>query len=412
MSLLDAIRRNFNPNYKNTTYVVGYSELPNTIKNIFPSSGTNNRTVTICSRIIANTVASIPINIYKDVDGFKEVVKGDIRYRTLHHNPNGYTNRFVFWHTMELAKQEHGNAFALIHKFPKSIELEFIHPDFFVKTYFDKGFLKYSFKSDSGERIYDASELIHFKRDSIDGIMGVKPNDILCEEIKRSYLANKTVTNFYENDGKSRLFLKTVVTNGDTSKLDEKVGKFRKEAGGSYYNEKNELVYGDLSKYVSFPQLPGNTEIQEIQNEINDALYLATIQDSDLKIAAYYGIPPHYLNIMQAQKNNNVEALQLDFKSSTIQNILSSNRQELEMKLLTTEEVDNEMSIEYNTMSIVELDHDTRMKGYESLQKTAFMTPNEVRRIEGMSPIEGGDEHFLFDQMTTIKDLTKDSSAK
>lgn len=413
MTFIDSIKRAFTPSFSNnTSYYIGYSEL-NSIKNIFKNDG-ENTAINICARIIANTVASIPINVYRDANGFKEIVKEDFRYKTLHYNPNGYTTAYTFWHTMETAKQINGNAFAIIHKFPEtnSIMLEFVHPSLlFHKPYFENGFLKYCFKATEGNRIFDASEVIHFKRDSKDGIMGLNPYDVLFEEIKRTYLANKTVTNHYENDGKSTKFIKTTVTSGEIAKLEKAANKFREETGGTYYNDKNELVKGNFDKIVAFPRLPGNSEIQVIPDQINDALYLATIQNCDLKIAAFYGIPPHYLNIMQAQKNNNVETLQLDFKASTIQNILRSNRQELEMKLLTTEERDNEMSIEYNVMSIVELDHKTRLDGYSSLQKTAFMTPNEIRKIEGMNPIEGGDEHYIFDQMTTLEGINKEDAS-
>jgi len=408
MNLSDNLKRFFNLNGSLPVYI-GFSQINGT-KNTFPTSQVTNTAQEICVRIIANTIASIPINLYKSVDGFKEVIKTDIRYKTLHHRPNGYTNRFTFWHTMEMAKQKYGNSYAVIHKFENDIQLEYFHPTLLVKTYFEEGFLKYIFKTDEGDKTFDASLVIHFKRDSVDGVFGVDPYTVLSEEIKRTYLANKTITNYYENDGKSTKFLKTTVTTGDIAKLEKAADRFREEAGGSYYDKDNKIVKGDFDKIVAFPRLPGNSEIQVIPNDQNDDLYLSTIEKSDLNIAAYYGIPPHYLNILQSQKNSNVETMQLDFKSSTISHILNQNRQELEMKLLKTYEIDSGMSIEYNVNSILELSSAERMKQYESLQKTAFMTPNEVRKIESMSRIDGGDSHYIFEQMTTIEGLNKDGS--
>jgi HK97 family phage portal protein len=391
-------------------YLTGYTELPST-KIIFPDGRIHNSAMDICTSIIANTVASIPINLYKDVEGFKDVLRGDIRYNMLHNRPNGYTNRYVFWHTMELAKQRYGNSYALIHKFPNEIVLEYMHPLLLVeKPFFKGGFLKYKFKTNDGNRIFDSSDIIHFKRDSIDGITGIDPYEELFEDIKRTYFANKTIANYYENDGKSTKFIKSTLTVGDANKIDKAANKFREESGGSYLNENNKIVKGDFDKIIAYPRLPGNTEIQELANDQNDALYLATIEKADLNIAAHYGVPPHYLNIMQAQKNNNVETLQLDFKSSTIAHTLNQNRQELQMKLLTSNELDEGMSIEYNANAILELSSAERMAQYESLQKTAGMAYNEVRKIEGMKRIENGDEHYIFNQMAPLEDINKDAS--
>jgi HK97 family phage portal protein len=416
MDLITSLKRAFNPSYYYTP-VTFYTPIANSAKNIFVDGYRNNVAINICSGAIADKVAIIPINIYKTVKvgegAYKDVLKDDFRYKILHYEPNGYTTAYAFWHTMELNKQRYGNSYAVIHKFSetKTISLELIHPSLLVdKPFFDKGILKYTFSSDNGNRTYDASQILHFKRESIDGIMGRDPYDVLHEEVKRTYLANKTITNYYENDGKSTKFLKTTATVGDIAKLDKAVNKFRKQTGGSYFDENNKLVSGNIDNVVSFPELPGNGEIQESSNNQNHDLYNAVIQDCNLKIAAHYRIPPHILNILQAQKNSNVETLQLDFNVSTIQYSLRSNRQELEMKLLSTDEKDNGYSIEYNTMAVVELDHEVRMRGYESLQKTAMMTPNEVREIEGMKPIPGGDSHYIFNQFTTLEGLNADSS--
>jgi len=414
MSFFNSIKRKITPSfYNDSSYMTNYSQM-SLVTNVYDNER-NNSAIDICSRVIANTVASIPINIYKDVNQFKEVVKKDNRYKLLHYQVNDYTSAYTFWHTMEMVKQENGNSFAIIHKFPetKTYALEFVHPSKLVKKpFFKDGFLKYTFNTNSGNKTFDATEVIHFKRDSIDGIMGLDPYNSLKEVIERMWLANKTIRNHYKNDGKSTKFLKSVVTTGDINKLNKAIQKFRKETGGSYFDENNKLKTGNFDNIVSFPGLPGNTEIQEIANELNDALYLATIQACKLDIASHYQIPAHYLNILQAQKSSDVETLQLDFKSSTIQHICRSNRQELEMKLLTTAERDQEMSIEYNTMAYMELDHDTRLKGYESLQKTASISMNEVRQKEHMPPIKNGDEHYLFDQMTTLDQINDNVDEK
>lgn len=411
MNFRDSIKRYFGPS--NVIPYNTYSILPGII-NTFPTTEVSNIYLDICSRAISNTVANIPLNIYILNDkGFKEVVTNDWRYSLLHHRPNDYMNRYKFGNALEYTKQRYGESFAVIHKFksPKNIitgSFEPLHPSLLTRRYFDdSGLLKFEFTTSKGIKIYDANDVLHFMRDSQDGVNPIRPYDILYEEIKRIYLANKTITNYYKNDGKGTRYIKTtgIGTKGEIAQIDSGLNKFREEMGGASYDTNNKRVEGNVDKTISYPRAPGNSEIGEVANVQNDALYLATIEKAALNIAAEYGIPAHYLNIMQAQKNNNVQTMQLDFKSTTIAHTLNQNRQEWETKLLTTEEIDKGMSIEYNVNAILELSSEERMAQYASLQKTARISANEVRKIEGMEWIEGGDVHPIFDQMTSLEKL-------
>ena len=407
MKFSDRIKRFFIPSYDPMLY--GFSVMTGSPNNLFPTSYITNIGIEICSTLIANTIASIEMGLFKEKNGFPQPLTKDPRYHMLCHNPNSYTNRFLFWHTMEKIKQSEGESFAIIHNFPEtnSIELEFVHPMFLIgRPYFVDGQLKYRFRSSVHGDAYDASELIHFRRESVDGITPVRPYIVLLEQIKRMYLANKTITNYYEKDGKATKFIKTpILSKGDLAQHENSLNRFRKEAGGAYYDDNGEMKPGDFHKVVAYPRIPPSSEIFVEPNQQNDRLYQATVDSAKLEIAAFYQVSAHYLNILSAQKNTNIEALQLDFRSQTIAHTISQNVAELEMKLLKSYEVDKGYSIKYDTDSFLVLSTDERMKKYESLQKTAFITPNEVRKREGLPPIEGGDSHYLFNQMTKLEDI-------
>jgi HK97 family phage portal protein len=377
----------------------------------------NNAAADTCSTLIANTIASIPLNILikSDVKKTTLIQKDDPRYDLLHYYPNDYQSAFSFWHLMEYTKQMEGNSFArIIRPKGKQIVLEFIHPKLLYQKGYEikNGILNYKFVN--GEKIVNipSSEIIHFKLKSRDGYIGEKPEVALSKYLQLSYMAIKTITTYYVKGGKGRDFIKTQIEGVDTKKIKEKIADFRKEAAGYWVDEKGNKHSFDLDKVVPFPELPGFSEVQHLPDDQNADLFNAVMEYCNLQMGAFYQIPGHYLNILKAEKNNNVETRQLDFKSATIDHQLRQNRQELEMKLLTSLERKSGYSIEYNTMSIVELDHETRMKGYESLQRTAGMTWNEVRLLENMELRPDGDNPFIFNQMTTPDQINNDAPEK
>jgi HK97 family phage portal protein len=429
MKIADIIK-GFVPIFSGTSNKISVSSFSSLgeYKNILPDfKKYENPSKKICAKILANTIASIPINVMQLVTDpdvskypFRKVLKDDHRYKTLHHSPNGYTTSYDFWSTMEYNAQSDGNSYAIIHRFKdgskvkykgeeNTVILEIVPISMQYRELLpylnDEGDLIYTFKTKQGKKEFKSSDIIHFKNTSSNGLTGSNPNKDLEEYLTLYFLANRTITNHYERDGKGKIFVKTTVTTGKREELLERMAEFRKQAAGYYKDNKGNTITSDSNEIIPYPALPGNSELQYVPDTQDDTLYLNTIKNADLKIAAYYGIPPHFLNVLEANKNSNLETLQLDFNSLTIQHILRSRRAELEMKLLTEEEREKGLSIEYNAMAIVELDHKTRMSGYESLSKTAFMTPNEVRTLEGMHPIPGGDQHYIFDQFTTLEDI-------
>jgi len=141
--------------------------------------------------------------------------------------------------------------------------------------------------------------------------------------------------------------------------------------------------------------LPPNTEIVDLQLNFADAVFIDTIKFNAGQIASLYGVPPHLVGLFESSKFNNVEQMMLDFKATTLTAVARMYRQELEFKLLTTEERLSGKSIEFNLMALVEADSTTRINNQLSLMKSGVITPNDVAKTEGYKTFEGGDKHYM-----------------
>jgi len=84
--------------------LVGYTpnfieyQLKNLTTNIYKDKDASNiSTVYTAIKILAETIARLPLNVYKiDAKGNKYVDKSDYRYSILHYNPNGYMTSYNF----------------------------------------------------------------------------------------------------------------------------------------------------------------------------------------------------------------------------------------------------------------------------------------------------------------------------
>jgi len=165
-------------------------------QNVTPDSALRTSAVYCCVSVLSETLASFPkhIKMLRD-DGGKDIVRNHRCYTLLHDRPNQWQSSFEFFEMMEGHRQLRGNAYARIIYFPgmKRNEVVPMHPDTvtpFVIT--PKGTalylydtspppppgskLWYQHTSSDGETEYlSASEVVHVRGYTINGIVGISP---------------------------------------------------------------------------------------------------------------------------------------------------------------------------------------------------------------------------------------------
>jgi HK97 family phage portal protein len=343
-------------------------------------------TVYTCIKTLADTLSRLPLNVYIENDMGRVVDKEDYRYPLVHFNPNNYTSSQTFFAALEYYRNLKGNSFARIYrsKNGKILSLEIIPPSSIVAYQVENNELYYKYKDENDKEIViNASEMLHFRSLTKDGIWGINPIEALRLNISTTFQGMNTIDNFYKNNISSPKFIKSIVNSATNTKaMAEAVTDLKSKFAGSY--NAGQLI-----------TLPPNTEISELSLNMADAMFIDTIKFNTTQIAALYGVPPHMVGILEATKFNNVEMMMLDFKATTLTAIARMYRQELEFKLLTTEERLNGKSIEWNLMALVEADSTTRIENIRKLANLGAISPNDVAKLEGYPTYKGGDYHYI-----------------
>lgn len=382
-------------------------EIVNVIRPFLPGGGRFNEdaadriaTVYTCIKILSETISRLPVGVYLDDPSRGKLKDKDhYLYPILHYNPNNYTTSNAFFCALEVWRNLRGNSYARINRLGNTgrvDSLELISPDRIAGYNLVNNNLFYKIyrkKSTTWDEV-PAMDVLHFRMTTKDGIEGINPIEALRLNLATTWEAMGTIEEFYKNNAVNPKAIKSTVSGANQTAMLKALEVLKRD-------------YQGARGAGAILPLPPNTEIQELQMNAIDAVFLQMIEFNDNKIAALYGIPAHLVGNQTTSKYNNIEQTQLAYKTNTISAIARMYRQELEYKLLTTQERENGKSIEFNLMSLVETDHRDRLEGYRILANIGAITPNKIALLEGLETYEGGDHHYIQTNMMSVENYNK-----
>lgn len=356
-------------------------------------------TLITCQKILSEKISTMPLEVYfSSKQKGKEKLKNHRLYRTLHNRVNNWQTSNTFKNAMEYTRNQNGNAFALIHRLDYGkIQLQYLHPDNIKGAKIENGYLKYITKDN---KEIDNSDILHFKglvTDNKLGLFGLNPVQALYQNLDNMFQGQTTLNSSYKNGLNTDRVFKSKLNNANK----EEVKKVLKELEvGSANANKVQLIPYD-SEIVTLPK-----------PTIQDSDILNSLKFQKLEIASLFGIPAWMLNINEGAQYKDIEQSFIAFKVNTISPIARMYRQELENKLLFDNEIDNNISIEFNMNSLVEGDMITRSNYLGNLTKSGIMKLSAAAQIEGLEVSPEIDYNFLQSQNQPLQIILKDGEYK
>ena len=338
--------------------------------------------IAACVTRLSFTAAGLPIKVYReDADGSKEVDRKHEIYKLLatkKGRPNGWQTGFGFRQMMTMHLSLRGNAYSeIITNGSGKIErLEPIHPDRVDVERLSNGRLRYILRAygDFEERALIQDEVLHLRWMSSDGITGLSPITLAAKSIGLAQAAEEHGSALFRNGARP----------GGALTIP---GKLPPGASDQLRTEWNRF-YGGSRQAHNVAVLEGGMTFSEIGITPEDAQYLETRKFQAEDIARIYGMPPHMVGIMDHATFSNIEQQSTEFVQYTMDPWLKEWEASVDRDLI----VDDSYVFEHNVDGLLRGDSAARFTQYQIGLNNMIYTRNEVRKMENLPPVDGGDE--------------------
>ena len=299
---------------------------------VSPSTALQVTAVFACVRILAETVAGLPLHVYRRLEnGGKARAPDHYLYSLLHYLPNPEMTSFEFREVMMGHVCTWGNAYAEI-EFDRAGRVRALWPlrpdRMTVKRV--NGRLQYIYKlskPDSQGRTEITlrdEQVFHVHGLGSDGIVGYSPIHLARQAVGLALAAEEFGARFFGNDARPGVVL-------------EHPGQLGDEAH-KRLRESWESRHGGLDKSHRVAILEEGLKVHEIGLPPEDAQFLQTRKFQVSEIARMFRIPPHMIADLERATFSNIEHQSLEFVIHTIRPWLVRWEQEIYRSLLTPQE--------------------------------------------------------------------------
>ena len=169
----------------------------------------------------------------------------------------------------------------------------------------------------------------------------------------------------------------------------EAADRLRESWGNAYGGSGNTGKTAILEEGMNFTQLGIPPD---------DAQFLETRKFQVDDIARWYGVPPHMVGSMESATFSNIEHQQIEYVTHTLRSWLVRWEQELQRKIY----MDDTIFPQFIVDGLLRGDTKTRYESYRVARETGWLSVNEIRGLENLNPIDGGDQFIQPLNMGTV----------
>ena len=294
----------------------------------------------------------------------------------------------VFWSTLELCRNDAGNAYAWIDtRNPERPQLWPLNP-YHVQVWYDDGLVLadapdvyYLVSTPRGIMTLGSEDVLHFKsHNTRDGLVGISVRDQLASTIQGNAKAQAYINKLYENGMTAKVVLQY------TGSLNDANVQALKEGIENY-------AKGDLKRGLeNVIPMPIGMSLTPLNLKLADSQFLEIKQYTALQIASAFGVKPYQIGDYTKSSYASAEAQQLSFLVDTLLYIVKQYEEEVAYKLLTDKEEAAGYHAKFNTAVILRADQQTQINTLSTAVSSFLMTPNEAREMLNLPAKEGGDQ--------------------
>jgi HK97 family phage portal protein len=370
-------------------------------KSVTPSSSMTVSAVYACVRVLSETVAQLPLNVYENTgDGNKRIATDHPLYFILHNEPNNEMSSFDFRQALMTHLLIWGNAYAQVVRNGKGevLSLTPLLPNKMTVTR-DTASKKliYTYQSDlDGSQVFSKKEILHIPGLGFDGIQGFSPIAIAKNAVGIALAADEYGSKFFSNNATPNGILESDKPVGEKG-IENLKTSWNTQFGGSANSHKIAV----LEDGVKFKQMA-------LSN--SDSQFLETRKFQIDEIARIFRVPPHMIGDLEKSSFSNIEQMSLEFVMYSCNVWINKWEQALHQQLLLSTDDKKRFFFKFNLDGLLRGDYAARMAGYSTAIQNGVLSIDEVREKEDLNKLPagmGGNLHLINGNMQRLENAGK-----
>lgn len=362
-----------------------------------PSTAMQIAAVYACVRVIATNIATLPLVLMQRAGDRRTVADGHPLYPILRYLPNPEQTSIQLRMALGMHLALYGNAYAQIvfDRGGRVRELWPLRPDRVRLERTDAGALVYRYdRPDGGVDTLTKKEVLHIAHMSFDGQTGLSPIAMARRAFDTKARMEEYGAAFWQNDASPGIVLRYP---GNLNP--DKVGALRRAWDDRH---KGPGAAGRTAV------LDGGVEVTTLSIPQTDAQFLESQKFTRQEIAALFGVPAHMINDLDRATFSNIEEQAQEFVDYTLMPYIEGWQQAIHRDLLTPAERAAGYYAHFRTQALLRGKHIDRAAYYQSMQQVGAMSPNDIRQLEDLNPVDGGDVYLVPLNMTPVQDAGKE----
>lgn len=367
-------------------------------------------TVYACVRLLAESVAGLPLHLYQYTDEAeqnKQKAKEHPLYKILYRQPNPEMTSFTFRETMMTHLLLWGNAYAQIIRDGRNniLGLYPLQPDQMEVDRDKQGRIIYIYNAYTDDvpdlqnktYVFRADEIFHIPGLGFNGLIGFSPIAMMKNALGTAIAVEKYGSAFFKNGAQPA----GVLEHPGTLKNPERIRENWSDVYGGPQNAHKVAVLEEGMSYKPISLPP------------EDSQFLSTRQFGVNEICRIFRVPPHMVQDLSHATFSNIEHQSIDYVVYTLTPWLSRFEQAITKDLLLPSEQDTFFP-RFNVDGLLRGDYASRSSGYASGISNGYLSPNDVRRLENMDlipPEKGGDDYYLNGGYVKLENVRTAESA-
>jgi HK97 family phage portal protein len=375
-------------------HVADLLEMRSSLSRVFEEIAENNRTtagvvvspesslkcsaVLCCVRVLSESIASMPFNLYRRLPGGgKEIAEDQPLQEVLAYQPNDWMTSFEWREWMMSQLLLWGNAYSLIRPGRRGAvdQLIPLHASRMTIVRLENGRLQYQYKEpgQAEPKKYRQDQVFHLRWLSSDGVTGYVPTSLASDAIALARATELHSSAFFGNGAQTGTYIET----------DQ---PFKPDALRNFKSQWDDAHRGPTKAFSTVVMPFGFHKKNDPVNNQHAEL-IATRRHQLEDVARCYRVPPHLLGDLTNVRYNTVEQSAIDFATFSL--IPHCRRWQFAVRRDLIADSANYF-VEFDLSALMAGDYQARSQFLREMFNMGCLSVDEIRGQIGYNPLPDG----------------------